>query len=306
MFHTYALYNVFYLTKSLKDATPQTKLLNKERLVLAALSVPLNNKITNMERLPFHFVPDSIRQSAYTPSAREELLATARILQVEGVPSRGFLIQSINLESIHYHTNKNITELYNLIENESSPFVISKKGKAALEALCKEEPQYEMYRSCIERTLSVKIVQSCKTYYKNMKLSKLQNLLQFYSNINDVERLLFEFNREELVHTTISYTGQEGFLIFKPESQVAENLFNFGHQIHQIYKKVQESKDQSKAHRLRVFQKVKEKLDDETKEVQKQKEAMAEVQRQLLQQKIKEKEEQENQKKRDAERKQRE
>jgi hypothetical protein len=80
MFHTYAMYNVYYLTKSIKDASAETKFKNNERLVLAALSIPLNGKMSNFERLPFTFLPECFRTSDETPSAREDLLATARIL----------------------------------------------------------------------------------------------------------------------------------------------------------------------------------------------------------------------------------
>jgi hypothetical protein len=96
---------------------------------------------------------------------------------VEGVPSRSALIQSIKIESINLRASQHIGELFDLIENENSPFIISKRGKAALDALCIENSAYEMYRSCIERSLSVKIIQKCKNFYKNMKLSKLQTLL---------------------------------------------------------------------------------------------------------------------------------
>ena len=118
--------------------------------------------------------------------------------------------------------SEHINELFNLIENENSPFVISKRGKAALDALCKEKSVYQMYRRCIQRSLSVRIVQKCRSFYKNMKLSKLQTLLQFYASVPEVEKLLYEFNRENLVHTTISYENakNEGFLTFNPESQV--------------------------------------------------------------------------------------
>lgn len=111
-----------------------------------------------------------------------------------------------------------------MIENEQSPFVISKKGKAALDALIKENPSYEIYRENIIKTLSLRIIQKCRNFYKNIKLSKLFVLLPFYSSETEVERLLFEFNRQNMLHTTICFNtkgSNEGVITFNPENQLA-------------------------------------------------------------------------------------
>ena len=118
-----------------------------------------------------------------------------------------------------------------MIEHEESPFIISKRGKAALEALCSESPDLAQYKAFIAKTLSVRILQKCKSFYKNMKMSKLLKMLQFYDSMTDIETLLYECNREGLVHTTINYHCQgqgEGSLTFNMETQVAENLYTFG------------------------------------------------------------------------------
>jgi|LauGreDrversion4_2_1035121.scaffolds.fasta_scaffold213399_2 hypothetical protein len=52
-----------------------------DRFVLAALSVPLNNKLTNFERLSFSYLPYSMRQFDQSSlMGREELLETAKML----------------------------------------------------------------------------------------------------------------------------------------------------------------------------------------------------------------------------------
>lgn len=96
IFHAYALYNIQYLTKSLKNVTAAQKLSINDQLVLAVMSIPLNERVSNFERLPFIFTPEFTkggddRQS----SARDEILSIARILQVEGLPSRSSLIQIV-------------------------------------------------------------------------------------------------------------------------------------------------------------------------------------------------------------------
>jgi hypothetical protein len=197
--------NVQYLQKSLKLNYKEQRTIN-DKFVLAALSIPLNNRVSNFERLSFNYVPNSLRDfDEASLVAREEILATARMLQVEGQPSRSSLIHYINIENIHANTTQHVSDLFYLIENESSPFVISKKGKAALEALCKEQPSLEVYKHFIARTLTVRILQKCKSFYKSMKLTKLMKIISFYDSVPAIETLLFECNREGLVNTVINH-----------------------------------------------------------------------------------------------------
>jgi hypothetical protein len=61
-------------------STDKKKEMN-DRFVLAALSVPLNNKLTNFERLSFSYLPYSMRQFDQSSlMGREELLETAKML----------------------------------------------------------------------------------------------------------------------------------------------------------------------------------------------------------------------------------
>jgi hypothetical protein len=81
IFHAYALYNIQYLTKSLKDSSQVDRKANNEKLLLATLQIPLNNKITNFKRLPFVFQPEVMKgNDGKYANARDELLGLARIL----------------------------------------------------------------------------------------------------------------------------------------------------------------------------------------------------------------------------------
>jgi hypothetical protein len=95
-------------------------------------------------------------------------------------------------------------------------------------------------------------------------------------------------------------------LIFNPEAQVAENLFNFGNQLNDCFQRVVEATTHGKTQRQRIFLKVKEKLDDEIAANQRQKEEMIKIQQELAEQKVAEKAEQERQKQLAIQRKQRE
>lgn len=143
-------------------------------------------------------------------------------------------MQNIQLENLQHSTSAVVSELFHLIQDEPSPFAISKRGKKALDDLCSTMPHLKQYQELIAKNLSIRILQKCKNYYRNMKMSKLKAMLHFYSSEVEVERLLYECNRSELILTTISYHSGakgEGSLTFKPEAQVAENLSHFGKQL---------------------------------------------------------------------------
>jgi len=52
-----------------------------DKFVLAALSIPPNNKLSNFERLSFNYLPSSVKDfDEANLMGREELLATAKML----------------------------------------------------------------------------------------------------------------------------------------------------------------------------------------------------------------------------------
>ena len=125
----------------------------------------------------------------------------------------------------------------------------------------------------------MRILQKCKSFYKTMKLSKLTKMLTFCKSVTEVEVLLGDCNREDLVHTIINYHSQgEGYLNFNQEAQVAENLFNFGNQLNSVFKQIVEATTESKQNRKRIFEKVKEKLEEEVQEKQMQRKEMLDAQ----------------------------
>ena len=157
--------------------------------------------------------------------------------------------------------------------------VISKKGKSALDSLCKSQPSLAKYKQFIAASLSVRILQKCKYYYKNIKISKLQKLLNFFDNTTEIERLLYKCNRDGLIYTTLNYhSNGEGFLSFNPEAEVTENLFEFGNQLRTVFKAVEEATSENKDYRKRIFGKVKEKLEEESEDIRAQRDEMKKIQ----------------------------
>jgi hypothetical protein len=170
------------------------------QLVLAVLSVPLNNRLSNFERLSVTYNPPGMeKMQDANSSARHELFTIANMLQVKGIPSRASLLNYVRIKNLHLSPeHPHIQELFRLIEDEESPFVISKQGKLILDQL-NSVPDWAMYREFLTKTLSVRIMQKCRNYFKNLKMSTLKSLLGFYDSFNSVEMLLYECNREGLV-----------------------------------------------------------------------------------------------------------
>lgn len=113
LFHAYALQKVHNLNKGQKKVAADERRAINDQFVLAALSVPLNNKLTNFERLSFNFVLSSQKDFDETNLiSRAELNEAAKMLNVEGQPSRHSVIHFINIENVLANTQEHIQELF--------------------------------------------------------------------------------------------------------------------------------------------------------------------------------------------------
>ena len=113
--------------------------------------------------------------------------------------------------------------------------MISKQGKLILDQL-NSIPDWAMYREFLTKTLSVRIMQKCRNYFKNLKMSTLKSLLGFYDSFNSVEILLYECNREGLVQTILNHETQS--VTFDQEVEVQSNLVRFGQHLKDAFIKV--------------------------------------------------------------------
>jgi len=193
--------NLQQIIKFNKTLTDSDKAGMTAQFVIAVLSVPLNNRLSNFERLSVQYTPPGMEhQQDSTSAARNELFSIASMLQVKGIPSRASLINYVRIKNIHLQPEfPEIQELFRLIEEEESPFTISKKGKEIIEKITASSATWAQYKQFLIKTVSVRILQKCRNYFKNLKMSTLKNLLQFYSSFNDIEMLLYECNREGLI-----------------------------------------------------------------------------------------------------------
>ena len=130
-----------------------------------------------------------------------------------------------------------MSELFKLIESEESPFRISKQGSESLTKAIETMDSLEKYEKLIKKTLAIRILQKSKGFYTNIKFKSLEKLLSFYGSWDDIENLLYECNRQNLVMTIVDHANQN--IGFDQIVQVHENLVNFGNKLRVAFQKVQ-------------------------------------------------------------------
>ena len=83
LFHTYALLNLLKIVRTSNTKTPEQKQILICQLVLSALSIPLNNKISNFERLSTSYVPKDLQYAAEnSEQVKEQILSVSSMLQI--------------------------------------------------------------------------------------------------------------------------------------------------------------------------------------------------------------------------------
>lgn len=157
-----------------------------------------------------------------------------------------------------------VASLFKLIEFEDSPFKIAKQGPEYIAKTLEVYPELSNYSPLLKRTLAVRILQKSKAFYKTLTFDTLKTQLKFFGTWEKIEQLLFECNREGLVITVVDHANK--IISFDQEVQVTESLLNFGSKLRTAFSKIAETKTQGQE-RLRIFLKVKEKLDEETTKV---------------------------------------
>lgn len=205
-------------------------------------------------------------------SFKNQIIAISNMLLIQGYPSRESLINQITIKNTHAVDEcPAISHLFKLLEKEESPFKIAKQGPIALSDIMKAYPSLSHFEEGLKKSLAVRVLQKCKNFYTNIKFATLQKFLDFYGSKTDIETLLFHCNRSSLISTIQDHQNQ--VVNFDQNLQVAENLVNFGQKLRVAFTKIQEEKTQGQE-RIRIFMKVKEKLDEETNRTQQLKEEM--------------------------------
>jgi len=102
MFHTYALYNLTHaVRRNIRWSDEQKTELNC-KFILAALSVPLNHRLSNFERLSTQYLPKELQeQTENSQKIKGEVLEVTNMLFISGLPSRDSLVNEIVNANMH-------------------------------------------------------------------------------------------------------------------------------------------------------------------------------------------------------------
>lgn len=127
-----------------------------------------------------------------------------------------------------------------MLEEEQSPFKIAQTSKGIFDKLLERNADWQKYRKFLERAVSIRILQRCRSYFKTMKLTYLLKLLVFYDKMEDIENLLYECNRTDLVATRIEHSTSS--ITFDPSGeQVTSSLSQFTSGLTQVVSLVQQA-----------------------------------------------------------------
>lgn len=117
----------------------------------------------------------------------------------------------------------------------------------------------------IKRTLAIRILQKSKAFYTTIKFDSLAKQLAFYGDWKQIERLIFECNREGLIITVVDHANR--IISFDKEVQLTENLMSFGTKLRVAFNKITELRTHGQE-RNRIFMKVIEKMDEEKRKAE--------------------------------------
>lgn len=156
------------------------------------------------------------------------------MLQIKGIPSHASLTHQIFIKNIfNVPGNPHVANLFKLVEQEESPFKISKNGSESLKKAIETMPNLAKYESFIEKTLAIRIMQKCKNFFTNLKFANLKKMLGFFGDWDKIEGLLYECNRLGLVMTITDHLKE--VITFDQSAQVHENLVNFGNKLRSVF-----------------------------------------------------------------------
>ena len=112
LFHAYSLLNLQSIIRIKKNADEEKKKVATE-FVLATLSIPLSNRVTNFEKLMLNYIPVGLRELIQEDGqSRTEFFQLSQLLSIKGTPSRKSLIQEIKLKNTHIACGPEIQSLF--------------------------------------------------------------------------------------------------------------------------------------------------------------------------------------------------
>eukprot|EP00735_Rhodelphis_limneticus_P009051 TRINITY_DN2504_c0_g1::TRINITY_DN2504_c0_g1_i1::g.19223::m.19223 TRINITY_DN2504_c0_g1::TRINITY_DN2504_c0_g1_i1::g.19223 ORF type:complete len:1149 (-),score=422.51,sp/Q9LD55/EIF3A_ARATH/43.52/0.0,PCI/PF01399.22/1.4e+03,PCI/PF01399.22/1.1e-15,PCI/PF01399.22/1.5e+04,Apc5/PF12862.2/0.34 TRINITY_DN2504_c0_g1_i1:363-3722(-) len=205
LFHAYAWYKLFILTKSQKKKLKDDELqLMASNVLLAALSVAQTDQKEGLLDLEISDIEkdNKLRMSA--------LLGFSA-----GFPKLETLMGEITGKGILSHVMPSLTELYSILQEEFHPLDLCERLRPILETIA-SNPVLSQYVQPLQRLALLRTLQQLSQVYQVIKISEVKRLC-YFAEFDEVEKFVVDMMRAGEIRVRIDH--QNGSLNFMQVAQ---------------------------------------------------------------------------------------
>lgn len=201
-----------------KDTSQRLEKFNIEninnKIILSALATPYKNQYTN-------YLKTGDELFEYEKDIDVETCTRMMgILKLSAVPSRKGLINYIENNKLLENADENIKELFYLLENETNPLTISKKGSSIL-AYIKNSGKFNKFTTLLTKNLMIRSLIYMQKLYDSITFQRIEKIFSF-SNLQDIEEIISESSRVGIITCLIDHTAN--LIRFKNQESVKMSL----------------------------------------------------------------------------------
>jgi translation initiation factor 3 subunit A len=184
------------------------------KIILATLSTPFKNLYTNYMK-----IGDELFE--YEKDIETETCSRMmHMLKLNVVPSKRNLLNFIQNNKLLEKCDDRIKELFNLLENETNPFLICRKGFSIVDSFLKSDQKFEKYSNMIIRNIIIKSLTLMPTNYETISFTRLEKLFQ--RSFSEIEDIIVENSRTGAISCEIDHA--RSLINFKSPSQISTEI----------------------------------------------------------------------------------
>ena len=174
------------------------------KIILSTLATPLKNTYTNYLKIGEDMY--ETQNDIETDTCKRMM----NILKLTHVPSRNQLINYINNNNILSTCSEEIKNLYNLLQNETNPITIAKKGVKYIQALSNiphDDNYIEKYMKHIKENLIIKCIYMFSKSFTSISFERINKLFTPFGLTSiEIEDLIAEISRNGYIKCKIDHS----------------------------------------------------------------------------------------------------
>ena len=174
------------------------------KIILSTLATPLKNTYTNYLKIGEDMY--ETQNDIETDTCKRMM----NILKLTHVPSRNQLINYINNNNILSACSEEVKNLYNLLQNETNPITIAKKGVKYIQALSSiphDDNYIEKYMKHIKENLIIKCIYMFSKSFSSISFERVNKLFTpFGLSSVEIEDLIAEISRNGYIKCKIDHS----------------------------------------------------------------------------------------------------